>query len=100
MRSPRSSARINLRFRDLHEMDKIELRANEQGLDLQNWLRQLVRQEMKDQQFRRHLAKTAIKILIKIYYLLEALVDSKIVATAEEKAEQEMLRIQSQSDDF
>lgn len=49
MRPPRSSARINLRFRDLHEMDEIELRANQEGLDLQNWLRQLVRQEIKDQ---------------------------------------------------
>lgn len=100
MRPPRSSARINLRFRDLHEMDEIELRANQEGLDLQNWLRQLVRQEIKDQQYRRQLAKMAIKLLIKIYYLLEALVDPKVVEAAEEKSKLEMQRIQDQSEDF
>ena len=46
MRPPRSSPRINLRFRDIGEMDAVELIANSDGLDLQNWLRWLIRREL------------------------------------------------------
>lgn len=47
MRSPRSTPRINLRFADMEEMDIIELVANNDGLDLQNWIRRLIRMEIK-----------------------------------------------------
>ena len=50
MRRPRSSPRINLRFATIEEMDRIELIANQDGLDLQNWLRWLVRREMNKRQ--------------------------------------------------
>ena len=46
MRPPRSSQRINLRFPSFAEMDEAELIANSVGLDLQNWLRWLVRREL------------------------------------------------------
>ena len=46
MRPPRSSPRINLRFQSLEEMDAVELIANNDGLDLQNWLRWRVRLEL------------------------------------------------------
>lgn len=45
MRSPRKSARINLRFSNLEEMDAVELIANKDGLTLQNWIRWLIRRE-------------------------------------------------------
>lgn len=100
MRPPRSNPRLNLRFRDHHEMDEIDLRANQEGLDLQNWVRQLVRHEIKDKPFRRHLAKKAVQLLIKIYFILETLVDPKVVAAAEEKSNQEMQRLKHESDDL
>ena len=46
MRHVRKSPRINVRFDDLEEMDSIELRANQEGLTLQNWIRRLARREL------------------------------------------------------
>lgn len=52
MRPPRSSPRINLRFQSLEEMDAVELVANSDGLNLQNWLRWLVRREINSRRAR------------------------------------------------
>lgn len=87
MRPPRSSARINLRFHNLEEMDAIELQANKDGLDLQNWLRWLVRQEMEDRQFKRLLLVDGVKSLLTTQYLLEQLVDEQKVRNSKERAE-------------
>ena len=46
MRHVRKSPRINVRFDNLEEMDSIELRANQEGLTLQNWIRRLARREL------------------------------------------------------
>jgi len=97
MRPPRSSARINLRFNDLEEMDAIELRANKDGLDLQNWLRWLVRQEMEDRQFRRLLIVDGVKSLLTTQYILEQLVDEQKVRAAKDRSEKLIERLDLQA---
>ena len=53
MRPPRKSPRINFRLPSLAKMDEVELVANSDGLDLQNWLRWLVRREINSRRKRK-----------------------------------------------
>ena len=87
MRKPRSSSRINLRFWDLEEMDQIELRANQDGLDLQNWIRCLIRDEMKYRRLKQAMLELSVKSNLKSMFILETLVDPTQRRIAEEKAD-------------
>jgi|GEM_PF-6848821 len=97
MKPRRTKPRLNLRFPSLAELDTIERQANLDGLDLQNWLRQLVRQEMTDRQFRRLLIQDGVKSVLIIQDILEQLVDASKVEAAHEKADRRMERLDLQS---
>lgn len=87
MRRPRSSARINLRFASIEEMDVIELRANKDGLDLQSWIRQLVRQEIRNKRLRERLMIETYKSQMRIETMLQSVIDEAIIRQAEYRAE-------------
>ena len=93
----RANPRINLRFPSIAEIDEIERQANLDGLDLQNWLRQLVRDEMNFRQFKRMLILECVKTLLIIRYILEQLVDDRKVKAAQAKAERKIERLDLQS---
>ena len=86
MRSPRSAPRLNVRFPSQEEMDEVELRANDDGLDLQNWIRRLIREEMKDGRLNQEVSELRLIHILKSSYILEHLVDENQIIRAEERA--------------
>ena len=73
MRARRSTARINLRFSNMEEMDLAELTANREGLSLQDWLRQLVFREIFDKQVNRVLREDLFLSISRIEFIVEKL---------------------------
>ena len=87
MRPPRSAPRINLRFSDLEEMDQIELLANQDGLDLQNWIRRLIRNEARNRRIKQLILVLVLKSIFKIMFMVESLVGKDQQRIAEERAD-------------
>ena len=83
MSSPRKEPRINLRFDSNEEMDTIELRANQDGLNLQNWIRQLIRIEMASPRLSSGSCEESFKSQLKSQAMLETLVDKHAIDKAE-----------------
>lgn len=83
MSSVRTKPRINLRFKDLEEMDIIELRANQEGLNLQSWIRQLIRLEIAHPRLPHGTLEVALKSQLKTLAILETLVEKPVINKAE-----------------
>ena len=97
MRPPRSSSRINLRFKTLAIMDEVELAANMDGLNLQNWLRRLVHQELQTRKLKPVLLHKNVESLLTIQAILEQLVDESAVRSARYKARSRLERLELQT---
>lgn len=98
MRSPRSSPRINLRFKNLEIMDDVELTANKDGLDLQTWLRRLALREVQYQKVRPLLLHEAVERLVTIQAILEQLVAPSVVTLAQKTARTRISKLNLQPD--
>ena len=85
--SPRKDPRINVRFPTMREMDLVELTANRDGLDLQNWIRQLVRDEIDERPLRRLMMRVAFESLLIIRAALESLIGPAETEKAKARAQ-------------
>jgi len=100
MRTPRSTPRINLRFHTLEFMDVVELTANREGLDLQNWLRRLVHREITNRKFKPYLLRDGVERLITIQLLLEQLLEPSVIAAARHKAKSRITELAKHTEDL
>lgn len=94
MGQPRKHPRLNVRFLNLEVMDEIELFANTDGLDLQNWIRKLIFDEMNGRPLERLILRSQFESILIIRGLLEHLVDDDVIQATKIRAQHHIERLE------
>ena len=87
MTRPRLEPRINIRFSSLQKMDEVELFANQNGYNLQDWMRLLVEREMTLGLSKKLIVKDMCRKIDKLEFMFEQLADDAVVRSANERAD-------------